>query len=328
MTFHEWTNEQGEVLILRRIPQSRITNGDGEGEDFVWPSGVGSVVECPDWRPDSKCGGGLHGWPLGFGLGEGCDYDIIEDIWLVIGATPEDVCGELEGNAKCKFRVGVIRFEGTFGAAMEFVRSGFAACVKAMSKEKNGDLGKSTVAGDDGKSTVAGNHGQSTVVGDWGRSTVAGDWGKSTVAGNHGQSTVAGDLGQSTVVGNWGRSTVAGNLGRSTVAGDWGKSTVAGNHGQSTVAGNCGRSTVAGDYATCEALGVNCVAAIAGTGRVRVGERGAFAIAYYTDVDGWRFLTGKVGEKCIWDEATRQIVEAEANVWYVVRDGKLAREKL
>jgi len=283
MTFHEWTNEQGEVLILRRIPKSRITNGDGKGKDFVWPSGVGSVVECPNWRPDSQCGGGLHGWPLGFGLGEGCDYDIIEDIWLVIGATPEDVCGELEGNAKCKFRVGVIRFEGTFGAAMEFVRSGFAACVKAMSKEKNGDLGKSTVAGDDGKSTVAGNHGQSTVVGDWGRSTVAGDWGKSTVAGNHGQSTVAG---------------------------------------------NCGRSTVAGDYATCEALGVNCVAAIAGTGRVRVGERGAVAVAYYTDVDGWRFLTGKVGEKCIWDEATRQIVEAEANVWYVVRDGKLAREKL
>ena len=258
MTFHEWTNEQGEVLILRRIPQSRITNGDGEGEDFVWPSGVGSVVECPNWRPDSQCGGGLHGWPLGFGLGEGCDYDIIEDIWLVIGATPEDVCGELEGDAKCKFRVGVIRFEGTFGAAMEFVRSGFAACVQAMAmaKEKNGD---------------------------WGQSTVAGDWGKSTVAGNHGQSTVAG---------------------------------------------NCGRSTVAGDYATCEALGVNCVAAIAGTGRVRVGERGAVAVAYYTDVDGWRFLTGKVGEKCIWDEATRQIVEAEANVWYVVRDGKLAREKL
>ena len=310
MTFHEWTNEQGEVPILRRIPKSRITNGGGEGEDFVWPSGVGSVVECPNWRPDSQCGGGLHGWPLGFGLGEGCDYDIIEDIWLVIGATPEDVCGELEGNAKCKFRVGVIRFEGTFGAAMEFVRSGFAACVKAMSKEKNGNMGQSTVAGD------------------WGQSTVAGNDGQSTVAGNHGKSTVVGNWGQSTVVGNWGRSTVAGNLGRSTVAGDWGKSTVAGNHGQSTVAGNCGRSTVAGDYATCEALGVNCVAAIAGTGRVRVGERGAFAIAYYTDVDGWRFLIGKIGEKCIWDEATRQIVEAEANVWYVVRDGKLARETL
>ena len=54
---------------------------------------------------------------------------------------------------------------------------------------------------------------------------------------------------------------------------------------------------------------------IAGTGRVRVGERGAFAVAFYTELNGWRFLTGKAGENGI-----------EADTWYVIRDGKLTRE--
>ena len=210
MNFHQFTNTDGEVLIVRRIPQDRTTRNG-----FIWPSGVGTVVECPDWNPKPVCGGGLHGWPWGFGIGDGCDYDIIGDIWLVLGAKPEDVVGEIDCGAKCKIRRCVIRLEGAFGAAITAVQSGFDACVAAMAKEG----------------------------------------------------------------------------------------------GDSSTAASSGR------YSTCEASGKNTVAAIAGTGRIRVGLRGAFAVAYYTDADGWRFLTGKVGEDGI-----------EADVWYVVRDGKLCKE--
>ena len=262
MNFHEWTNENGEVLILRRIPQNRLTNGNGKGRDFIWPIGVGSVVTAPDWKPTNKCGHGLHGWPWGFGLGDGCNYDIINDVWLVIGVKPNDIVGEIDGGAKCKFRSGTIRMEGQFGDAMKCVAAGFMACAAVIAK---------MTPCNDGKSTVAGN---------FGKSTVAGDYGKSTVAGNDGQSTVAGDNGQSTV---------------------------AGDYGQSTVAGNCGSASVDG---------MNGLVAIAGTGRVRVGPRGAFAVAYYTNVDGWRFLTGKVGEAGI-----------EADTWYVVLDGRLTKEQ-
>ena len=97
LNFHAHTNDEGEVLILKRIPQSRETYGG-----FTWPIGVGSVVECPDWNADPVCGGGLHGWPWGWGLGEGSDYDIIGDVWLVLGAKPEDVVGELEGGASVR----------------------------------------------------------------------------------------------------------------------------------------------------------------------------------------------------------------------------------
>ena len=251
MNFHEWTDENGEVLILRRIPKDRKTHGG-----FVWPEGIGTVVTAPDWNDRNECGGGLHGWPWGFGLGDGCDYDIIGDVWLVVGAKPEDVVGEIQGGAKCKARQVTIRMEGSFADAMRKVQNGFVACTHEIAKEK----------GNNWKSTVAGNNGQSTV---------AGDNGKSTVAGYNGQSTVAG------------------------------------YNGQSTVAGDNGKSTVAGDNGRCEIDGRNGCAAIAGTGRVKVGPRGAFAAAYWTDADGWRFLTGKVGEDGI-----------EADTWYEIVDGK------
>ena len=146
MNFHEYTNGAGEVLILRRMPQNRTTYGG-----FIWPSGVGTVVKCPNWNPIPTCGGGLHGWAWGFGLGDGCDYDIIGDIWLVIGAQPDDVVGELNGSAKCKCRRAVIRLEGSFEDARQAVQNGFDACVALMSK----DSGNYSTAASSGNSSTA-----------------------------------------------------------------------------------------------------------------------------------------------------------------------------
>ena len=154
MDFHKWT-EDGEVLILKRISRDRTTYNN-----FPWPEGVGAVVECPDWNSEACCGGGLHGWPWGFGLGEGSDYDIIGDIWLVLGAKPEDVVGELDGGAKCKCRRATIRLEGSFGDAMRKVQRGFDGCVTAMAKQA-GDSSTAASSGDsctsqaDGKNTIA-----------------------------------------------------------------------------------------------------------------------------------------------------------------------------
>jgi hypothetical protein len=61
--------------------------------------------------------------------------------------------------------------------------------------------------------------------------------------------------------------------------------------------------------------GENSIGAIAAkNGRIKVGSKGAFAISFWTDADGWRFLTGKVGENGIL-----------ADTWYQVKDGQLAK---
>ena len=167
MNFHAWTHDGDEVMILRRIPKHRMTYNN-----FLWPSGIGAVVECPDWKPNDKCGNGLHGWPWGFGLGDGCGYDIINDVWLVIGAAPEDVVGEIEGGAKCKFRRGTIRYEGKFQDAMLLLQGGFLACVETAAS--------------------AGDWSAAASVGDWSKAASSGDWSKAASVGKDTVAAVAG----------------------------------------------------------------------------------------------------------------------------------------
>ena len=258
--FHEWTNGNGEVLILRRIPPSRRTYNE-----FQWPTGVGTRVECPDWNPKPICGGGLHGWPLGFGLGESSAFSIVDDVWLVLGAKPEDVVGELDGGAKCKCREGIIRYEGDFAGAVSFVSTEFANCVAAM-------------AGGDGV-----------------------------------RSSANGYCARSSAAGHYAKSSAAGDCARSSANGDDAKSSAAGDCATSSANGDGATSSAAGDYAIVEAVGGDNLAAVVGlNGKVRVGERGAFAIAYQDRCGELRFLTGKAGENGI-----------AANVWYHVVDGAL-----
>lgn len=67
---HQWTNGGDEVLLLRYVGK------DGESfGGFKWPLTVGSGVEAPDWNTRVECGGGLHGWPWGFSIGEGKEPD-------------------------------------------------------------------------------------------------------------------------------------------------------------------------------------------------------------------------------------------------------------
>ena len=81
-------------------------------------------------------------------------------------------------------------------------------------------------------------------------------------------------------------------------------------------AGDNSQQSQSGDNSKQDAIGKDCCCAAAGHNcSVRVGERGAFALAYWSDADGWRFITGKVGENGI-----------EANTWYHVVNGVIAEK--
>ena len=201
---HQWTNGDGEVLILKRINKDRSAKNG-----FAYPSGVGQIVTVTDWDASPKCGGGIHGWPWGFGLGEGMDYDILEDIWLVLSAKPEHVIGGLDGGLKCKCKDPKIRFEGAFCDAWAIVSSEHTKIIQNMAASASGDHSNLAASGDDSVCSIA-------------------------------------------------------------------------------------------------AMG----------GCVKVGKRGAVAIAYWDEKEGWLFATGKVGKKGI-----------KADTWYEVREGKLQEIK-
>ena len=170
--------------ILKTLPS------DGKAyEGFQWALEVGATVKAPDWNPEPKCGGGLHGWLKGEGNGkigyierEGC-------LWLVLEA--EEVVNI--DNEKVKFPECKILFVGD--------RLGATKLLRSLCPDAQAIIGESIEVGDT----------QKCLVGDYGHAT-AGDYGHAT-AGDYGHAT-AGYEGHATA-GKWGHAT-AGYKGHAT----------------------------------------------------------------------------------------------------------------
>ena len=163
---HQWTHTGSEVLILK------CSDSEGKTRDgFQWPLEIGAPVTPHEWRAENKCGYGLHGWPWGFGLGDGKEPDWLGK-WIVFGALPTDIVGNLENERKCKAKCGTIRFVGNWHDAMKFILPGQMALVgfiAAQSEDHHatGYSSASSATGDKSASVVTGLEGRAR-AGKWG----------------------------------------------------------------------------------------------------------------------------------------------------------------
>jgi hypothetical protein len=312
---HQWTDGGERVLILRRIG----ADGTSYGGFSAWGKfGENCDVEAPDFNTEAKCGGGLHGWPWGMGLGEGSGYSLIDDRWLVLAARPEDVIGQLEGGEKCKVRCAQKIYDGVFSGAWALVNSGRHRLIEAMSKSglPGTAEGFKATAASSGDSSTAASSGNSSTAASSGNYSKAASSGDSSTAASSGNSSKAASSGNYSKAASSGNSSTAASSGDSSTAASSGDSSTAassGNYSTAASSGNYSKAASSGNSSKAEARGKDTCACVAGhCGDVRVGERGAFAIPYWTDADGWRFLCGKVGENGI-----------KADTWYRVTDGKL-----
>jgi hypothetical protein len=326
---------------LRRInangtsSSSRLKNGESiTATPFRWPEGINVVVECDDWDSRPVCGGGLHGWPWGMGLGEGADYDIIDDRWIILAAAPEDVAGNLERGWKCKCRMAIKLYDGPFAGAWAMINGGRHRLIEAMSKgmsdsskaassgysSKAASSGDYSTAASSGYSSTAASSGDSSKAASSGYSSTAASSGDSSKAASSGDSSKAASSGDSSKAASSGDYSTAASSGDSSKAASSGYSSTAASSGDSSKAASSGDSSKAassGDSSKADAKGKDTAAAVVGSsGRVRVGERGAFAIACWNESEGWRFLVGKVGENGI-----------KADTWYAVENGTLVEAK-
>ena len=177
-----------EILVLRSCGENgRAYNG------FMWPLGVRSVVESPDWDGRDSCGGGLHGNPWG----EGGNYSQPSDpVWMVlrVDTSPDNYQhGTGKMTDKCKFKKCII--EGVFNnpkdATDMILKYAPAGTVCNYSQTTAGNYGTATAgcygtatAGDEGTAT-AGRYGTAT-AGDEGTAT-AGDEGTVIIKGWNGK---------------------------------------------------------------------------------------------------------------------------------------------
>ena len=150
---HLWTDGGSKVLLLKRIDKDGTTR-DGK---FPYPQ-VGGIVTAPDFNSTPRCGNGIHWWPWGIGLGEGMDYDIIDDIWLVGAELPDKIIGELDDGEKCKTQCAEIVYRGSFAGAWAMVNSGRHRLIEAMAKAASGNYSSSAASGDSSSSAASGNY--------------------------------------------------------------------------------------------------------------------------------------------------------------------------
>ena len=161
---HQWTNGGSEVLILR------FSDKDGKSHGgFQHPLEVGKRVTAKDWKPNQECGGGIHGWAWGIGIGDGKDADWIDGLWQVYGVKSTNVIGEIDGGIKCKFKTGMLRFVGGWYEAMMFILDGQKAWVEHFTD------GQSSATGYKSASSATGYNSASSATGKASAAVVTGE---------------------------------------------------------------------------------------------------------------------------------------------------------
>jgi hypothetical protein len=249
---HNFTHDGDCVLVLKRLDKDGCSYGGCKLPESgqwtapeVWDPAWGDKPS--DWKggfdPNPVCGGGIHGWPWGMGLGEGSDYSFIHDIWCVIAVRPEDVVGNIQDGRKCKFKTGLLVFRGAFVDAWMKVCSGRHALIGQMAKE---------------------------------RGNIAGGY-MSNAASSGYRSNAASSGDMSNAASSGYRSNAASSGYRSNAASSGYGSNAASSGDMSNAASSGYRSNAAASGKDC------AVACAGMGGTVTVGPNGAFAIAYWAD---------------------------------------------
>src|SRR6185369_10632105 len=205
---HRWTHIGDEVLVLRFADQ------DGRSyEGFQHPMELGEVVTAPDWNQEPQCGGGIHGWAWGIGIGDGKDPDW-SALWQVYGVKPEDLVGNIGNGIKCKFRTGILRHKGDWNSALMFILEGQKKWVEQYA---------------DGASSATGYSSASSATGDSSASSATGDSSASSATGYSSVSSATGDSSASSATGYSAASSAPGGRSASSATGDSSASSATGD---------------------------------------------------------------------------------------------------
>ena len=260
------------VLVLRTC------NADGTShKGFRWPLEVGAVVEAPDWRDDTNCGGGLHGWLWGSG-DWGLKSKDANRVWMVLEVDERDV-RDLDGKVKFP-RCTVAHLSSDWASAMAYIR-GAAAYIErfAAADRATGDFGHASATGDSGHASATGYSGHASATGTSGHASATGDFGHASATGYSGHASATGDSGHASATGTSGHASATGTSGHASATGYSGHASATGYSGHASATGYSG-----------------CAVAIGVESRVRCGIDGFIAAAWRDAADRRRLLVGYVGE--------------------------------
>ena len=180
------------VTFIHNALVIRTCGPSGESScGYRYPTTIGSMVECPDWEPQPKCGHGFHGLLDGIG-----DHALIDAspsrLWQVFGVKRDEVVAI--DDAKVKFRRGLLLYIGDIGGAMTMVQPETVKAImaKAIGNTATGDSGHAAATGDRGHAAATGYSGHAAATGYRGHAAATGDSGNAAATGD---SAVAASVG-------------------------------------------------------------------------------------------------------------------------------------
>jgi len=172
----------------------RTTTSDGKAYGgFQWPMTVGTVVECPDWKPIAACGYGFHGNLDGVG-----DWGLLsgahDALWWIVGVKRSE-CIDLSG--KVKFPRGKIIYIGSINGALcqitkEWRRIVDEACKAATESQAKQDFAHASTAGQEAHASTAGQEAHASTAGLKAHASTAGLKAHASTAGQHSVSSGLG----------------------------------------------------------------------------------------------------------------------------------------
>ena len=294
------TEPKKTVLVLRTC------NADGTSHGgFRWPLDVGAAVEAPDWRDDTTCGGGLHGWLWGSGNWKLKSKDA-NRVWMVL-AVDELSIRDLDGKVKFP-RCTVAYISNDWASAMGFIR-GAAAYIERFAAEEiataTGDYGHASATGNSGHASATGNSGHASATGNSGHASATGDYGHASATGYSGHASATGYSGHASATGDSGHASATGYYGHASATGDSGHASATGYYGHASATGDSG-----------------CAVAVGIESRVRCGANGFIAAAWLDSKGRLRLLVGYAGEDgiearrwyrvCVFGETAKFVKEVES----------------
>jgi hypothetical protein len=285
---HQWTHDGAEVLCVKFVEKDGSSHGG-----FTWPLTVGAEVIAPDWTDKAECGGGLHGWPWGFSLGEGKD-PVWEATWLVFGAQPADVVN-LDG--KVKVRRAVVRYVGDWQGATGFVLSGQMAWVAQAAggaasatgwrgaASATGESGAASATGRSGAASATGWMGAASATGRMGAASATGWMGAASATGRRGAASATGWMGAASATGESGAASATGESGAASATGESGAASATGESGAASATGESGAASATGEKGAASATGEKGAASATGESGA-ASATGAASAAVVTGLDG------------------------------------------
>ena len=249
---------------------------------FKWPSEIGSIVKCNDWKPAAECGNGLHG------LLDGCgDYNLLsadaDEIWQVV-EVDRSACVDLGG--KVKFESCKLIYSGNMAVAVTMIS---ARQIKIATTNISVDPATS---GYNSQLAASGDGSRLAASGDSSRLATSGYDSRLAASGNHSRLASSGYGGQLAASGEGSQLAASGNCSRLAASGYGGQLAASGYDSQLAASGESSRLAASGKNSIAVCSGVN--------GIVSAGENGCIALAWWDEVNyRYRLEVGYVGENGI-----------------------------